>query len=582
MAAQLLNSPERCVDDALEGMAALHPGLYLIPNQRVIVDRDRVIEGAQKKLALVCGGGSGHEPFSAGFVGRGMLGAAVAGPIFTSPPTGLIANAIATLGSGNPEGVLVIVFNYTGDRVNFGQAVERCKAAGIKAEMYISGDDCALTRLEGTAGRRGLCGTIFIFKIVGAMAEAGASLDEALATCRSLGDSMGTIGVAASGCTLPGASSPLFSVPQGMLELGLGVHGEAGAKTIKAGSAQEVVECLLNHLTREDSASRLNLQEGDEVAVLISNLGSVSQLEMGIIAKEVTEQLRRRGVKPLRVYQGLVMTSLDMKGFHISILRLIDPRWVALLDEPTSAPSWPKRCVPLENPLAPVKLPSFSLDISQKQMANSYSLEDRSTCDAFRSCLDAVVKTVPKYEDMLNHLDTGCGDGDCGSTLIAGINALSGQLPDLPFNHPGRVLAVISDIAASSMGGTSGGLYSILFTATANSLLSTTSRRHREVWMAALKAGVQAVSKYGGASAGDRTMLDALIPALDALESCTNEEDPKAILRVMAEAADGGAKKTAHMKARAGRASYVREETVVGEDAGARAVACVLQAMATW
>ncbi|XP_068231192.1 triokinase/FMN cyclase-like [Palaemon carinicauda] len=582
MAVQLLNAPERCVDDALEGMAALHPGLYLIPNKRLIVERDRIIEGSRKRLALVSGGGSGHEPFSAGYVGRGMLGGAVAGPVFTSPPTGLIANAIATLGTDNPDGVLVIVFNYTGDRVNFGQAVERCKAAGFKVDMYISGDDCALTRLEGTAGRRGLCGTIFIFKIVGAMAEAGASLEEALTACRKIGGSIGTIGVAASGCTLPGAQSPLFSVPQGKLELGLGVHGEAGAKTIKAGSAKEVVECLLNHMTREDSASRLDLNKGDEVAVLVSNLGSVSQLEMGVITKEVTEQLKARGVRPLRVYQGLVMTSLDMKGFHISILQLVDPHWVALLDEPTSAPSWPKRCVPLEDPLAPVKLPSFSLDISQKQMANSYSLEDKTTCDAFRSCLEAVVKTVPKYEDMLNRLDTGCGDGDCGSTLLAGINALSGQLSGLPFSSPGRVLAIISDIANTSMGGTSGGLYSILFTAAANSLLSTTSRRHHEVWTSALKVGLQAVSKYGGASVGDRTMLDALTPALETLESCEREEDLKIILKAMSHAADEGAKKTACMKARAGRASYVREENVVGEDAGARSVACVLQAMAMW
>ncbi|KAK7085727.1 hypothetical protein SK128_028272, partial [Halocaridina rubra] len=447
-------------------------------------------------------------------------------------------------------------------------------------EMYISGDDAALTKLEGTAGRRGLCGTLFVMKIVGAMAEAGATLEEALSTCRRIGDALGTIGIAASGCTLPGAHAPLFSVPGGKLELGLGVHGESGVEVIKAGTAKEVVERLLNHLTKQDSTTRLDLRQGDNVAVIVSNLGSVSQLEMSVLTREIVIQLKTRGVTPVRIYQGPLMTSLDMKGFHVSVLRLLDPRWISLLDQPTSAPAWPKLCMPRSHPDTPLIPIPASLNLAHKYMNSSYILKTEEAAE-FKACLEAIIKLVPKNEEMLNSLDTGCGDGDCGSTLIAGIAAMSKELPNLPFTQPSRVLGAVGEIASGCMGGTSGGLYSILVTSAANILMSAASSHH-QAWSAAFKAGVQAVSKYGGASKGDRTMLDALVPAMESLDSFKDSGDLEAILKTMAVAADDGAKKTSQMKARAGRASYVRAENVTDEDAGARAVACVFRAMANY
>nr|XP_045608352.1 triokinase/FMN cyclase-like [Procambarus clarkii]XP_045608353.1 triokinase/FMN cyclase-like [Procambarus clarkii]XP_045608354.1 triokinase/FMN cyclase-like [Procambarus clarkii] len=578
---QLLASSERCVDEGLEAVAASNPGFHLIPLHRVIVDRRWLLKGPnrRRKVALISGGGSGHEPFSVGFVGSGMLAASVSGHVFTSPPPADIVAAITAVGKDNPDGVLVVVFNYTGDRINFGLAVERCRAAGMRVEMHISGDDCALTELEGTAGRRGLCGTHFIFKIVGALAEGGASLEEALSVSRKLGEAIGTIGVAASGCTLPGAASPLFTVPAGVLELGLGVHGESGAATIKAESTQQVVEAMLSHLTKEDSATRLDLQEGDKVAVIVNNLGSLSQLEMSNLTNEVVSQLKCRGVCVERVYQGALMTSLDMKGFHLSVLRLLNPAWLTLLDAPTTAPAWPAPCLLAHDAVGDLSVPDLTLTLTPEDLESGCRSWDSSKAGRLRSCLEAVVSRMPAHEDTLNTLDTLCGDGDCGSTLMKGITAVSKQMSGLNMTQPHQVLGVLGDVSANAMGGTSGGLYSILFTAASASLASHECS-HRSAWAAALRAGCEAISKYGGAAQGDRTMLDALIPAVEVLESTSDDHDLRSLLQAMAAAADEGAKKTAHMKARAGRATYVREENVKGEDAGARSVAHILHALA--
>nr|XP_053642716.1 triokinase/FMN cyclase-like [Cherax quadricarinatus] len=581
---QLLASSEKCVDEGLLAVAATNPGLYLIPQHRLMVERGRLVKGRsgdRRKVALVSGGGSGHEPFSVGYVGVGMLAASTAGHIFTSPPPTDIAAAITAVGRDNPEGVLVIVFNYTGDRINFGLAVERCRAAGMKVEMYISGEDCALTQLEGTAGRRGLCGTLFIFKIVGALVEGGASLEEAVDTCRKLGNALGTIGVAASGCTLPGGTSPLFEVPEGRLELGLGVHGETGAATIKAGSPKEVVETMLTQLTRKDSTTRLPLQDGDKVAVMVNNMGCLSQLEMNNLTKEIVSQLQSLGVSVERVYAGMMMTSLDMRGLHMSVLRLLDPAWLPLLDAPTTAPAWTAPCLLNHFTAGEVLIPNLTLTLTQEKMDHDYIFSEEAQAQTLKACLESVVSQLPRHEQDLNILDTVCGDGDCGSTLMKGITVLSKRMSTLPVTQPRQVLNVLGEVSADAMGGTSGGLYSIMFTAIAASLSSTASSS-RKMWAAALRAGCQAISKYGGATQGDRTMLDALVPAVEALEAGSDDDDLRSLLKAMAAAADDGAKMTANIKARAGRATYVRVENVKREDAGARSVVHILQAMAQY
>lgn len=440
--------------------------------------------------------------------------------------------------------------------------------------MHVSGDDSALSTLTGTAGRRGLCGTLFTFKIAGAMAARGSSLEDIITTCQHLAQSTGTIGVAGSGCRMPGATAPLFNVENGHLELGLGVHGEAGAATIKAGSASEVMSTLLNQLTRADSASRLDMQKGDNVAVIVNNLGGTSQIEMAVMTKELINQLKSLGITPVRVYTGSLMTSLDMRGVHISVLRLQDPQWLTLLDDPTSAPSWPKPYMMKSKLPHDIHVPK--MDDHTKEKKVSGLVLDSNSASYFRKCMESVVASVPYHESHLNDLDAGCGDGDCGATLCQGLSAVGKMLGSLDYSHPSSVLSALGEVAASSMGGSSGGLYSILFTTAANKLQPGKSLN--DSWATAFKAGLDAVSKYGGASKGDRTMLDALLPACEALGKTSGGIGE--ILTAMAAAADEGAKATAAMTPRAGRASYVRAASVTGEDAGARAIAFILKACA--
>ncbi|XP_022787345.1 dihydroxyacetone kinase 1-like isoform X2 [Stylophora pistillata] len=245
---KLINDPLDVVDEALEGIVLANPGLKLLKNHRVIIREDVNELRKAGKVTLISGGGSGHEPSHAGFVGKGMLTAAVAGAVFTSPPTKSILAAIRAVGHGNKGGTLLIVKNYTGDRLNFGFAAERAKAEGIKVDMVVVGEDCALTSKDKTAGRRGLCGTVLIHKIAGALAEEGKSLEEISQVAKATAQAMGTIGVSLAPCSLPG-SLPSFVLGIDEMELGLGIHGEPGVKRVKLDKVDQVVKTMIDHMT---------------------------------------------------------------------------------------------------------------------------------------------------------------------------------------------------------------------------------------------------------------------------------------------------------------------------------------------
>merc|ERR1711971_122382 len=311
---KLINSPEAAVDEALEGLVMLHPGLRLLQDHRVVV-REKIESG---KVALISGGGSGHEPFCAGYIGDGMLTGGVAGSVFASPPTASILAGIRAVAKDNPAGCLVLVFNYTGDRLNFGLATEQARREGRKVEMVVCGEDCALTSTDKSAGRRGLCGTMFVFKIAGAMAEQGRTLEEILSTAKEVTSSMGTMGLALGPCSLPG-QGPLFTVAADAMELGLGVHGEAGVASMPLSNARDAVKAILVHMTNRSSATALSLaSSGERLAVIVNNLGGTSKLEELVVAREVVTQLEGMGHK---------VTGR--------------PDWEALLDAPTLAPAWP-------------------------------------------------------------------------------------------------------------------------------------------------------------------------------------------------------------------------------------------------
>ena len=431
----------------------------------------------------------------------------------------------------------------------------------LQVEMFVSGEDCALTSVDKSAGRRGLCGTMFIFKIAGAMAEAGKSLEEILATVKAVSSNMGTMGLALGPCSLPG-QGPLFTVAEDKLEIGLGVHGEAGVGSVDLCTAGEAITKLLDHMTNPASATKLELRPGERLAVILNNLGGTSKLEELVLVRELISRLEGRGHSVVRVYTGHMMTSLEMAGILISLLRVTDQAgWLQSLDAETEAPAWPRalRSSQGGDRTTPARVPVTS-DTREEDRAGVELGEVGA--GRLRKILETLTADLTVLEEKLNILDSGSGDGDCGSTLTAGARAIQAALPGLSCSFPLSLLQELAGLA-ENMGGSSGGIYSILLTSAATAFqgLEVVEGRH---WVEALRLGLEAVMKYGGARPGDRTMIDALHPALQALQTAgpALQSDLTGTVRAAVEAARRGAEQTKNMKAQAGRASYVAADKV--------------------
>jgi dihydroxyacetone kinase len=538
------NARETIVTEGLDGaiIAAGSGRLARLdgyPHVKVVLRRD--FNRAQ--VAVLSGGGSGHEPAHAGFVGPGMLTAAIAGEIFASPSVeAVLASILAVTG---PAGCLLIVKNYTGDRLNFGLAAERAKRLGHRVEMVIVADDIAL---PDAARPRGIAGTLFVHKIAGYLAEAGRTLEEIAAAARSAAAAIYSLGAALTHGTIPG-QRPEQRLADHELELGLGIHGEPGCERIELGAVRSLVtlmaERLCAALPKEDA----------RYALLLNNLGSVPPLEMSVIAYEL---MRTPLAERAEILFGPapLMTSLNMNGFSLSLLALDSLRREALL-APVAIPAWPVgvqlgaiATVPLDAALlAPAPTPSHNVRA--------------------RAVIEGIAGLLRSMEGQLNALDAKVGDGDMGSTMAAAAQTLQSQLAKLPLDSSGALCLTLGEILSRSMGGTSGVLLSILFTAMSGALRSGAD------WTAALAQGVERIQFYGGAALGDRTMLDALLPAIAVRQKGGDWNDA-------AHAARQGAEATAHMaQARAGRSSYVPANHLLGvQDPGAAAVAAVFAELA--
>ncbi|XDV18915.1 hypothetical protein PO909_024509 [Leuciscus waleckii] len=565
---KLLNSVEKCVDEALEGLVRSTGGLALLRGHRVVLRSD--LENIKGKVALLSGGGSGHEPAHAGYIGRGMLSGAVAGAVFASPPPGSVLAAILTLWKGGASGVLLIVKNYTGDRLNFGIAVEQARLQGVQVDMVIVADDCAFAQ-PSKAGRRGLCGTVFIHKLAGALAEKGCPLDEIVAWVNKATKNIGTLGVSLSPCSVPGCL-PSFQLPPGEMELGLGIHGEPGIKRSKVASADEVVKTIISHMTDSSNKSHLSLKSGDKVVLCVNNLGALSCLEIAVVSKAAVHCLEERGVLVVRVMSGSFMTSLEMAGMSLSLMK-VDEEMLRLFDAKTTAPAWPNLST------TSVSGRNLFMEPAEKPAAASDKYHEGSLSSVIRLVLESVCKILLQRQEELNALDRAAGDGDCGSTHALLANAIQEwlQTSRIPGNL-GQLLADLGLLVQERMGGSSGALYCLFLCAAAPYLKQNSDGA---AWAKALHAGTEAMKRYGGAEPGDRTMLDALCPAVEELMklSTAPPDGHMAILQAAVEKADLGAESTRSLTARAGRASYVASEHLTQPDPGAVAVAAILRAI---
>jgi len=561
---KLINDPRNVVREMLEGLVDLNPGLALLDGEAVVLRSD-LPSLAVRKVAVISGGGSGHEPAHGGYVGAGLLTAAVAGDVFTSPSVDAILAAIRA--SAGPAGAVLVVKNYTGDRLNFGLAAELARQEGIPVEIVVVADDVSLRDLVPEDRRRGVAGTVLVHKVAGAAAEAGKPLAEVARLAREAAGALGTMGVGLGACTVPAAGAPGFSLGEDEIELGLGIHGEKGVERCSIRSADAIVETMLGTILADRK-----LETNARVALLVNGLGATPPMELSIVARRALGYLRERGIVVERAWCGNFLTALDMPGCSLSVLELDDER-LGLLDAPAQAPAWvPGQAVKPQRTLAPK---ASSAETGVGEIARG------PLSDKLRQAAHAVAAALEEAEAKLTELDSQAGDGDLGASMRRGAEAIR-ALPDSSWATPETAFASVGNAFRRAIAGSSGPFY-------ATALL----RASRQVagkpvpdggaWDAAFAAAVAAVTEIGGAKPGDRTMVDALVPAHQAWVEARKNGSPAAVAwHACVTAAEKGAEATSSMSPKLGRAAYLGQRAVGFPDGGAVAVATWLRALSPY
>ncbi len=557
---KLINSAADVVGEALDGVVLAAAGVSRLAGSTTAVRTDVDAVRSAGRVAILSGGGAGHEPAHAGYVGAGMLTGAVAGEVFTSPSVDAVLDAIRAVAS--PAGVLLVVKNYTGDRLNFGLAAELARAEGTDVEIAVVADDVALAQ-EGGAGRRGLAGTVLVHKVAGAAAEAGLPLAQVAGRARDVAARVGTMGLALTPCTVPAAGRPGFDLGEDEMEWGLGIHGEPGVQRSALQPVDRVVDRLLTQILEDRG-----IVAGQRVVLLVNGLGATPPMELSIVAGAAVRDLHRRGVQVQRLWVGSFLTALDMAGCSLSVLA-VDDDLLTALDAPTSAPAWIPAAFPVQATTiavdrAPVDEPAGVLEAD----------------DPLRRALTGVARALIGAEEELTAMDRLVGDGDLGISLARGAAAMLRESATYPGQQgAAAVLRAAAGSVRRSVGGTSGPLYTVLLLRAAAALDAADGSGPRQ-WATALAAGTDGVRQVGGAAAGDRTMLDALIPAVEAFTAGLDSGEWRPALDAAIQAARDGVTRTAAVRARLGRSSYLGDRVIGHPDPGAQAVVVWLEAVA--
>ncbi|KAF5594025.1 dihydroxyacetone kinase [Fusarium subglutinans] len=515
-------------------------------------------------IAVISGGGSGHEPAFTGLVGQGFLTASVAGTIFASPSTEQILHAIVKC-SERSKGVLAIVMNYTGDVLNFGVAVEKARTMGIEVDMVAVGDDVGVGRSKGgKVGRRGIAGTVLVQKIACALAAQGRSLQDIAAEARLAAANTASIGVSLAHVHVPGRSDTSGNpteVSKGGAELGMGIHNETGSSFEKA-DIVGLVEKMLKQLLDIDDKDRAFLQVNSPIVLMVNNLGGVSVLELDAITTVVGRHLASDyNICPVRVLSGTYMTSLNGIGFSITLLNLAASSshdLLELLDAPAQAVGWSAPISPKAWRAADVNAShNHMMDVEKPKMRPLIQIENAADVGTYDAVLatDALLsglRRLIKAETEITRYDTIVGDGDCGIGLKRGAEAVLHHVLDQPLVGSAVLdLTSILPKIENSMDGTSGALYAIFL----NALLHAFQTRGPavatpEAWALVLEQSSSILARYTPARVGDRTVIDALDPFIQQLGQTKN-------LTRAAQAARHGAESTVGMQASLGRSVYV-------------------------
>lgn len=558
------DDPESFAPTALAGFCDLHDRLVRpVPDGAL-----RSTATPPGKVALVIGGGSGHYPAFLGYVGPGLADAAVAGDIFASPST----QAIARIGrlADRGGGVIFGYGNYAGDVLNFGAAAERLRADGIPAHTLVVTDDVASAGPEERERRRGVAGDVTVFKIAGAAAEAGHDLDEVIRLARHANDRSISIGLAFQGCTLPGAETPLFHVPEGRMGVGLGIHGEPGIGEEDVMSASALADLMVERLLRERP------QNPGRAAVLLNGLGATKSEELFVLWTHVARALRAAGIEPVAPQVGEFVTSLDMAGCSLTLTFLdeeLEPLWTAPCDGAAF------RVGTVGPQIAADALPREIDETAALPEASEASREGAGRLLELLRDMDAALS---RAEDTLGRIDAVAGDGDHGRGMRRGVAAALAAADRAHDAGAGArsLLALAGDAWADRAGGTSGAIWGLILRGLSDGL-SDTDALSRDAVAKGTRLALDRVMRLGGATPGDKTLVDALVPLVEAIEAATarGDETPQ-IWRTGAEAATRAADETAEMRPRLGRARPLAERSVGHPDAGAVSLALCARVIA--
>ncbi|TVY93805.1 Dihydroxyacetone kinase [Lachnellula willkommii] len=565
---------ENLVLDSLESLTLTNPTLRF---DKINKDHNPSIN-----VTLIAGGGAGHEPAHAGYVGEGLLTAAISGSIFASPNVSQIVNTIARV--GGKAGTILVIMNYTGDVFHFHLAAEKARANyGVKVEIIVVGDDVSVGREKsGKVGRRGLAGTVLVNKILGAMNKKPAvSFEELTIMGKLVASNLVTVGASLGHVHIPGREiANGFSDPKTeQLELGMGIHNESGSRILSPQpDLHSLIDMMLDQLLSMDDPDRafVDLQDAEEIVLLVNNLGGVSVLELGGITKNVVVALKLRNITISRVLSGTFMTSLDGPGFSITLLKATS-EMVEYIDAPTSAVGW---CGPSFAPFVWENQASRQVSALNEPKALGITVESEFKLDvsAFKRKVSQACKNVIAAEPRITHSDTIVGDGDCGTTLSRGAEAVLDFLNSNDVNPDALItLLHLANVIEDNMDGTSGAIYSIFFAGLASSLRTLSSSTHTldsHTWGRAAKAAMSQLQLATPARKGDRTLMDALEPFIESFANGEGLEDAVA-------KAKSGVEATKGMKAAFGRAVYVEEKAwAIVPDPGAEGVLCLLEGLA--
>ncbi len=601
---KIMNTPETFVYDMCHGLAKAHPELEFVEKFKIVKKK----EINPDKVSLISGGGSGHEPAHAGFVGKGMLDCAVCGDVFASPSQIQVYNAIKECATD--KGVLLIIKNYSGDCMNFNNAAELAKEEdGIKVDAVYVNDDIAVKDSLYTVGRRGVAGTVFVHKIAGAAAEQGKSLEEVKAVANRTIENVRSFGFALSSCTPPAKGTPIFEIGEDEIEFGVGIHGEPGRKTEKLQTADQLAKRIVKDLLDD-----LGAKKGDEVALLINGFGATPLMELYLFNNSVSNELEKAGISIHKTLVGNYMTSIDMAGASVTILK-VDSELKSLIDYPVSAPalSWGgAMSEQAEAAVEAMKAIAKALGVTPAEHTDAKAADkaDKKAAKAAKKAAVYEVKGKPVVDETINtaafvqivekmadviienevpFCDADkMGDGDFGMSIAKGFKQLKKEWATRDKADIGAFLKSCSEIIMEYCGGASGPIWGSAFRyagKAADGKEKINLAELAEIFQAA-NTGVYETGKksFGkGAVVGDKTLVDALKPCADALEQAA--KDGKSLrdgIALGAKAAVAGAESTKTVVAKLGRAGTVGEKSIGYPDAGAYGLGVIFTALSDY